>query len=138
MSALTVAGTVASAALLVTATGLVFVRTAPALARWFALVTGVGCAVVALLADRTDLREVPPRVPAPVSLGAGVEERTALLAAAARAGPRAVELRAHWTPRVAAGRPPVAALGATITAPPALPFAPSDVTLRAVGELVAR
>lgn len=133
-------------ALLLAALGLAAVRTAPALARWLALLAAVAFAVVVSLADNTAEREVAMRSQSADLAGTMQDTRTAMLLAAAAAGPRVSELQLRWQPSwrspesaqssIAAGRDPRgAALGAVAIAPDSLPFAPSDVRIRAISEL---
>jgi Mg-chelatase subunit ChlD len=136
---------------LIAAFGLASVRTAPALARWFALLAVVAFAVVASLADNTKEREVVMRPQRADLVGGAQETRTAMLSAAAAAGPRVNELQLRWQPSwrspesienktapVSGPGVPVldgAALGAVAIAPASLPFAPSDVRIRAISQL---
>ncbi|MFT7535749.1 MAG: Mg-chelatase subunit ChlD [Hyphomicrobiaceae bacterium] len=133
-------------ALLLAALGLAAVRTAPALARWLALLAAVAFAVVVSLADNTAERDVAMRSQSADLAGTAQATRTAMLLAAAAAGPRVSELQLRWQPSwqspestqdsiVAARDPGGAALGAVAMAPVSLPFAPSDVRIRAISEL---
>ncbi|MFT4513024.1 MAG: Mg-chelatase subunit ChlD [Planctomycetota bacterium] len=138
-------------ALLLAAFGLAAVRTAPTLARWLALLAAVAFAVVVSLADTTAEREVGMRSQQADLAGSRAETRTAMLLAAAAAGPRVIELQLRWQPswqspewrssESGPGQPDSrresdgAALGAVALAPSALPFAPSDVRIRAITEL---
>ena len=70
------------AALLLAALGLSLVRTAPAVARWLAMLAAVAFAVVVSLADRTEGRDVPPRWGRAQLGGTAADERTAMLSAA--------------------------------------------------------
>lgn len=121
------------AGLLLAAVGLVAARSAPLGARWLAFVVAVGFAVTALVADRTELRDVPARGQRAELQGDAAARRTAALRAAAQAGPRVDELELRWQ----VGEPsaaPRAALGAVTTAPASVPFAPEDVRVRAVAQ----
>ena len=121
-----------AAGLLVALAGLACVRTAPPAARWLAMLVALAFAVVAGLSDRTATRRIEPQ-PQQVGLdGDEVARRTAMLRAAARAGPRVHELELRWERApIANGRAPTAALGARARLPDAMPFAPEDVRLRA-------
>lgn len=149
MTAGTVVAFVSTGALLLAAVGLLAVRSAPGAARWLAFVVLVGFAVVANVADRTEVRELAPSLAAADLAEAGGDARTAMLRAAGRAGPRAVELRLDWSPAPRrdgadapatspiAERVPAAALGADARLPDAAPFAPEDVHVRAPARLEA-
>ena len=100
-----------AAGLLLAALGLVAARSAPLGARWLAFVVAVGFAVTALVADRTELRDLPARRQRAELQGDVAARRTAALRAAAQAGPRVDELELRW--RVGeASAAPRAALGA--------------------------
>ena len=133
-------------ALLLAAFGLAAVRTAPALARWLALLVAVAFAVVVSLADNTKVREVAMRPQVADLAGSTQDTRTAMLLAASAAGPRVSELQLRWQPSwrspesgeqqtASVRQPGVAALGAVAMAPASLPFAPSDVRIRAISQL---
>lgn len=135
------------AALLLATLGLCAVRTAPVVARWLALLAAVAFAVVGSLADRTEGREVAPRLGSAKLGGTSAAERTRMLAAAARSGPRADELTLVWEPSerqvpdvvLLADQPRSAvtpSLGARAVAPAGLPFAPGDVRIRAATRLL--
>ena len=122
-----------AAGLLLAALGLVAARSAPLGARWLAFVVAVGFAVTALVADRTELRDLPARRQRAELQGDVAARRTAALRAAAQAGPRVDELELRW--RVGeASAAPRAALGAVTSAPASVPFAPEDVRVRAVAQ----
>mgnify|MGYP003667349242 CR=1 FL=1 len=142
-------------ALLLAALGLAAVRTAPALARWFALLAVVAFVVVVSLADNTAERAVAVRQQI-AKLGATSRDTdTAMLLAAASAGPRVSELQLRWQPSWQSPRPEAwavadaavgdgtvagravggRAFGAVTIAPKSLPFAPADVRIRAISEL---
>lgn len=137
--------------LLIAAIGLASVRTAPPLARWFALLAVVAFAVVASLADSTKERDVVMRSQRVDLVGGAQQTHTAMLAAASAAGPRVAELQLRWQP---SWRRPEsidkktasmsgdgalavdgAALGAVAIAPASIPFAPSDVRIRSISQL---
>jgi Mg-chelatase subunit ChlD len=133
-------------ALLLAAFGLAAVRTAPALARWLALLVAVAFAVVVSLADNTKVREVAMRPQVADLAGSTQDTRTAMLLAASAAGPRVSELQLRWQPSwrspesgeqqtASVRQSGVAALGAVAIAPASLPFAPSDVRIRAISQL---
>ena len=137
--------------LLIAAIGLASVRTAPPLARWFALLAVVAFAVVASLADNTKEREVVMRSQRVDLVGGAPQTHTAMLAAASAAGPRVNELQLRWQPSwrrpesidkktasMSGGGSSVvdgAALGAVAIAPASIPFAPSDVRIRSISQL---
>lgn len=126
------------AALVLAVLGLCTVRTAPPVARWLALLSVLAFAVVAGLADKTAPQRVVPQLQEATLVGTAAEQRTAMLLAAARSGPRADEVDLVWQP--ATGRLETAApgtFGARALAPSGLPFAPDDVHIRATTELRA-
>lgn len=126
------------AALLLAALGLCTVRTAPPVARWLALLSVLAFAVVASLADKTVPQRVVPQLQEANLVGSASEQRTAMLLAAARSGPRADEVDLVWQPTT--GRFVGAApntFGARPLAPSGLPFAPDDVHIRATTVLRA-
>ena len=130
----------AIAILLLAALGHATVRTAPAIARWLALWLAVAFAVVVGLADRTAVRVVPPQVQQVTLDGDAVATRTALLLAAATAGPTVHELQLRWQSSwlgapAAATPTATAAFGADSIVPTAMPFAPADVRIRALSAL---
>ncbi|HIE71231.1 MAG TPA: VWA domain-containing protein, partial [Planctomycetes bacterium] len=123
------------AALLLAALGLCALRTAPAVARWLALLSVVAFAVVGSLADRTEGRQVTSQFEQARLGGTASERRTAMLLAAARSGPMAYELELLWQAPSRSGSEATRALGAQAVAPIGLPFAPDDVRIRATTSL---
>ena len=118
-------------ALLLAALGLCAVRTAPAVARWLAMLSVVAFVVVGSLADRTEGRDVVSRFEQARLGGSASDQRTAMLLAAARTGPMAHELELWWEASSRGASAAMRALGAQAVAPMGLPFAPEDVRIRA-------
>ena len=120
---------VVAGGLLLALCGLGLVRTATPAARWLAMLVALGFAVVAGLSDLTVERAVASRSQAVELDGDEKARRTAVLRAAARAGPKAQELKLRWRAGLRVD-PPSAALGAETAAPAVMPFAPEDVRIR--------
>lgn len=127
---------VLAAGLLLALCGLGLVRTAPAAARWLALLVVLAFTIVAGISDRTAERRVEPRLEQVALVGEAEQQRTAMLRAAARSGPRAQELALRWEAS-GSGAAPDAALGAVTSLPASMPFAPADVRIRAAARVEA-